>query len=559
MKPLQRAPIDITLIDVTDNKLIRSSSSSRFLALSYVWGKASGLQTTTKNRANLEQTGGLLREYQHIPTVIQDAILFTRDLNERFLWVDCLCTEQDNPLQKHSQISHMHIIYSQALLTLVALSAYDAMSPLPGVRQGTRLRTEASVVIDDVRFSITPPDFEEAFPMSQYETRAWTPQERLLSERCLFFTDHAVYHYCHSTLREETRVNQSTTSQSINFILRSLDLDYHNSRELSWGLVEQGNSRPLQMADFQVYATLITLYSARELSFSSDILNALSALLAVLRDTLQHPFVSGLPSSLLPLTLLWIPAQKSSVPRRRNNHCSSWSWAGWNGPSLYFEGPLALCLDQYIKGRYFLRSAVKQFEISTQTPRRIVHTVQDFASPQPTSEEQHKPQIEPIPIARELLHFWSETACAAQYRFASSTRTLESPFRESSFNGVRLVSANPLMILDSESQHCGILYESRLAGFQLDRDWKTYDFVLLSACHPCCVEDGGCMHALDTGCELFVNGESVLDLERFPVYPWCLLNVMLIQWDGDRAERVAIGQVHKRAWEKAQRQKKDIT
>lgn len=192
-------------------------------------------------------------------------------------------------------------------------------------------------------------------------------------------------------------------------------------------------------------------------------------------------------------------------------------------------------------------------------PRRILHTVQDFASQQPTSEERHAPPREPIPIARGLLHFCSETARAAQYRFASSTRTLESPFRCSNFHGVRLVSANPLMILDSESQHCGILYQPWLAGLHSNPDSSAYEFVLLSACHPRCVEDGQCMHTVDAGCELFINGKSVLDLERFPVYRWCLFNVMLIQWNGDRAERAAIGQIHRDAWENAQPRKKNIT
>lgn len=38
-------PIDIILIDVHDNRLVRRRSNVRYLALSYVWGQAGGLQT----------------------------------------------------------------------------------------------------------------------------------------------------------------------------------------------------------------------------------------------------------------------------------------------------------------------------------------------------------------------------------------------------------------------------------------------------------------------------------------------------------------------------------
>ena len=104
-------PIDITLIDVVEQKLVRASSSTRYLALSYVWGQVKMLECLISTRARLEQPGSLSMMRGEIATTIQDAIDFTARLHERYLWVDSLCIEQDNSSQKHAQIAQMNAVY----------------------------------------------------------------------------------------------------------------------------------------------------------------------------------------------------------------------------------------------------------------------------------------------------------------------------------------------------------------------------------------------------------------------------------------------------------------
>ncbi|KAF2106701.1 heterokaryon incompatibility, partial [Lophiotrema nucula] len=128
-----------------------------------------------------------------IPRTIRDAIKLVRSMGEKYLWVDCLCIEQDNTVQKHFQISRMDIVYSRALATIVALSSLDAAHPIPGVDPGTRLPFSSRWVrehCDDtaksasgmytVSFGSYPPLLESVFTDSVYERRGWTLQERLL-------------------------------------------------------------------------------------------------------------------------------------------------------------------------------------------------------------------------------------------------------------------------------------------------------------------------------------------------------------------------------------------
>src|SRR5271170_1038581 len=105
-------PLDIILIDAVDNRLVNSSSGTRYIALSYVWGGTPSFQTTKANRSTLEQKWQLLQEKSRVPQLIQDAMLLVLKLGERYLWVDTLCIVQDDFQHKWSQISQMDTIYS---------------------------------------------------------------------------------------------------------------------------------------------------------------------------------------------------------------------------------------------------------------------------------------------------------------------------------------------------------------------------------------------------------------------------------------------------------------
>jgi hypothetical protein len=48
------------------------------------------------------------------------------------------------------------------------------------------------------------------------------------------------------------------------------------------------------------------------------------------------------------------------------------------------------------------------------------------------------------------------------------------------------------------------------------------------------------------------------DAKPFAPGPWKMLNVMIIRWHGDHAERVAIARIHEDAWLKLNPKRKDI-
>jgi hypothetical protein len=60
--------------------------------------------------------------------------------------------------------------------------------------------------------------------------------------------------------------------------------------------------------------------------------------------------------------------------------------------------------------------------------------------------------------------------------------------------------------------------------------------------------------------ERFVWDEVVVDFDAkyFKDGPWKMLNVMIIRWHGDYAERVAIARIHEDAWLQLSPVRKDI-
>lgn len=137
-------------VDVVDKCLVRRLvSDTRYVSLSYVRGAVDIFETTTDNVEELMKPGALAEK--PLNQVFKDAMNATEGLGERYLWVDALCIPQDNGPHKAEAIERMDIVYSFSLVTIVALSGLNADSSLPGVREGTRMASEALVeIIDDV-------------------------------------------------------------------------------------------------------------------------------------------------------------------------------------------------------------------------------------------------------------------------------------------------------------------------------------------------------------------------------------------------------------------------
>jgi len=194
----QSVPFFFRLVDV-ESKCIRLGRLDwEYTTLSYVWGNKEMFKTTRHNLQSLQDTEGLEMHYYRLPKTIQDAILCTKRLGLRYLWVDSLCIVQDDESDKLRQIQNMGLIYSHAQATLIAAEGSNANSGLPGVRPESRSISQLSTSVGGLDFALTLPSPKAALAGSPWGSRGWTFQEFALSKRVLFFSRYQVYFQCRS-------------------------------------------------------------------------------------------------------------------------------------------------------------------------------------------------------------------------------------------------------------------------------------------------------------------------------------------------------------------------
>ncbi|KAI6151050.1 heterokaryon incompatibility protein-domain-containing protein [Pisolithus tinctorius] len=339
-------PDFVRMIDVTKMALVPASPDCRYVALSYVWGGPGDYYwTTTENIKTRVHPAGL--DAGILPATIRDAIHLTRQIGERYLWIDALCILQDSPSDKGAQICIMDLIYSRAAFTIFAASGMSVRDGLSGILPGSRSVTQHIECVQGFHLAIPLPSLSEALAESNWNTRGWTFQEILLSRRRLVFTKHQMYFECTKDVWCEDVVAESKALSSS----RPL---YISGTSISLPKPDYPGASYMTVTD---YATAVAGYSQRRLTVESDIIAAITALLNVLTRNCEpagsdpkKAFQFGMWIRYLDASLLWQPSLREvlvrrTVPDGNRPLWPSWAWAGWKGAVQY--GNESQMLDGY--------------------------------------------------------------------------------------------------------------------------------------------------------------------------------------------------------------------
>jgi hypothetical protein len=207
-------------------------------------------------------------------------------------------------------------------------------------------------------FQIQSPVLKTIVSESPWATRAWTYQEAILSPRCLYFTTHQIYFECNLfQCRESVDTNMSpghntTLDQIVSRIKKSPKI-YSDIPEmiLSCGVnrsfavmsayseLPEVASIPTESWRWSTYAKLAEVYSKKVLTYDSDALNAITAILTKLQESGFYPagFHWGLPLDRFEDGIKWNCVSK----RKRRDGIPSWSWLGWYGHTKLIRDPLS--------------------------------------------------------------------------------------------------------------------------------------------------------------------------------------------------------------------------
>ena len=311
-----------------EEKVVRGS----YACLSHCWGKAS-LLVTTKDTL-VERRRGI--PLNSLPKTFFDAIMLTRALGLKYIWIDSLCICQDDAKEWKYEASRMFEIYGNAYLTIAATAAQDGTiglfsnreTSLPIGKSGVLVRKK----IDHLVFRQPVLSATDASQAAKYPlfTRGWCLQERLLANRILHFTGTELVWQCRSSdMCECDGIRLMSNVQSSRLL----------TSRLKYNRVIEGSSG----ADiWTIWREIVEDYCSTNLTKDSDHLPALSGVAAKFGIAGAGTYIAGLwhkpgalslGSSPLFLDLLW----KSTGKARRPNTkvAPSFSWASRMGPIQY--------------------------------------------------------------------------------------------------------------------------------------------------------------------------------------------------------------------------------
>ncbi|RYP91357.1 hypothetical protein DL770_002497 [Monosporascus sp. CRB-9-2] len=341
----------IRLLDLELDCIVNVDEPPVYVTLSYVWGTAPVFKTTNENVKELAEPGGLRHFHEDLPRTIQDAIIVAREVGFRYLWVDSLCILQDSVVDKGYQLAVMDRIYAEAALTIVAAGGDDANAGISGLHPGSRnIRQQTARYSAEFTLVSLLPDWQGVVDGSTWNSRGWTYQERVLSRRCLFFTNDTVYFHCSRAIwgedyHAETPLLEHCAPMFDIELSRSWQppkFSRRGNHRLSRGGSVDGDRKTGTSPTkdwFDEYSKVMAEYTSRDLTNATDRVRAVGGVLNLYCSLYMCNFICGIPDSYLEAGILWQPTEalKRAVDDQPNGRplFPSWSWAGWIGGVRY--------------------------------------------------------------------------------------------------------------------------------------------------------------------------------------------------------------------------------
>lgn len=323
-----RIPRAFRVIDCLTRKVVlwdTLARPSRYIALSYVWGKGEKAPTISKDFS-----------LGPLPATFEDAILVTTGLGYQYLWIDRYCIPQDNDDEKRLQMNNMNAIYEESVLTIIAAAGDNPYYGLPGV-SATKRKSQPHVKIGS-RTLISTPYVKNEILHSKWNTRGWTYQEGLLSQRKLVFTDTQIYFQC-------------TSMHCLESIYAPLEMLHTHDKNRMRDKVGMSRAFPIRgLGKYPKHLQdRLNEYLERTLSREKDTLIAFRGVLAAFERDFSSPLKSfcGIPIFCKTLSTValeafvfgmsWSPRYKDSRNPKRRQGFPSWTWAGWKLDQVYFD------------------------------------------------------------------------------------------------------------------------------------------------------------------------------------------------------------------------------
>ncbi|KAK4031535.1 heterokaryon incompatibility protein-domain-containing protein [Parachaetomium inaequale] len=345
---------------------------TQYLALSHCWGTDRGKTVAKTTTATLPALlDGI--DVEGLPKTFLDAMEVVRRVGHRYLWIDSLCIIQDDRKDFEVECSRMHLVYSQALCTIVASDSPDGdggcflprdprkISPCVVTLKNLRrpyYRTDGIMDVirerpvaeepDEAQVTVYPNfgPWVKSIKRGAVFGRGWCLQEREMSPRALHYTrDRLLWECRECTASEDGRQAAMEPKKTANEALARHLSSFRVMDDAALHVVSQQANR-VQLKSHK-WDRLAEAYSRRRLSVATDKLPAISGMARVLADRLPgDEYLAGIWKGNLLKGLSWFPSRGSRglpapvpaetwPPSPVDAGIPSWSWAAYDGPIAF--------------------------------------------------------------------------------------------------------------------------------------------------------------------------------------------------------------------------------
>ncbi|EAA35813.2 hypothetical protein NCU07502 [Neurospora crassa OR74A] len=367
--------------------------SHAYVAFSHCWGKSEALKLLQDDldkgtRGNIEELRSLI-QVQSLPTSYREAISVSLALGFRHIWIDSLCIIQNSRDDWAKESAMMQDVYANSSLNLCASAAADSSKASfqrrdLGVYVPLKIEPRWTGILDGDHKKGKPgplPSYlhrikpklviygmhEMEINNSPLNLRAWVVQERILSRRHLFMTNHQLWWECRDTLASEAfpagnpeSFNEEHEEDRVQYYALNPPGQHspHHGAVLDGSLVGQTDrtrGRPARHPPYKqlsedkmtyLWNCLVRHYSWCDLTYPHDKLPALSGL-AQMFSVIRGPgfsldgfsldgnsYLAGIWRPELRRGLCWKSCSRGQFRSHRPDpyRAPSWSWASVEGP-----------------------------------------------------------------------------------------------------------------------------------------------------------------------------------------------------------------------------------
>lgn len=177
------------------------TESLRYVVLSHPWGAGRHFCTLPSNIDEYKQH----INFDSLPATFRHAVITTRQLGIKYLWIDSLCIIQGPDGDFEQEAEKMESVFNSAYCVLAASSAKGQNDGFLNARKREReFVTFQRPGISHLYISHFVDDFNHDVLESNLSQRGWVLQERALARRTIYFTDTQIYWECGDGVRCET-------------------------------------------------------------------------------------------------------------------------------------------------------------------------------------------------------------------------------------------------------------------------------------------------------------------------------------------------------------------